>query len=151
MTTFILCPPSKAPKLPTVGVHVKTLGEHKRAFLNANNRRGWPIEEDVGLTTVLEESKPTEKYAEVIKFLLDKLYDEGFALPEDVMKYRDMLLAVTNNELEEVFIHSMIATRFGFERWDDCIVYMNKRKILIAKSHQLKYLLENPKFFRKGG
>ena len=144
MTTIIHCPPSKAPKLPTVGVPIRTLGEHKRAFLNANNRRGWPVEEDVGLATVLEESKPTEKYAEVIQFLLDKLYGQGIALPMDVFRYRDMLRAVTNNELEDAFIHSMIATRFGFDRWDECVDYMRKRKALIAKSRQLKFLMENP-------
>lgn len=145
MVTVIHCPSQKAPKLPTVGVPIKTLGEHKRAFLNANNRRGWPVEEvDVGLNTVLEESKPTEKYAEVIQFLLDKLYGNGFASKGHVHYYIEVLRAVTNNELEDAFIHAMIATRFGYERWSDCLFFLKRDGILNEKKNQLKLLLERP-------
>lgn len=147
MVTVIHCPPQKAPKLPTVGVPVKTLGEHKRAFLNANNRKGWPVEEtDVGLNTVLEESKPTEKYAEVIQFLLDKLYGQGFASKGHVYYYLSVLRAVTNNELEDAFLHSMIATRFGYEHWDECLHDMKCNTILSAKSKRLsRLLIKQPK------
>lgn len=142
MVTVIHCPPQKAPKLPTVGVPIKTLGEHKRAFLNANNRKGWPVEEvDVGLNTVLEESKPTEKYAEVIQFLLDKLYGHGFASKGHVYYYLSVLRAVTNNELEDAFLYSMIATRFGYDRWDECLVVMSRGGVLNAKAKQLKNLI----------
>lgn len=100
--------PNRPPKKPTVVHKVQTLGEHKEAFINANNKKGF-----------LEDKEPENphSWSAILRemMLLPKISTDE--IKETVRK----LVAVSEKAYSHQDIYVIISRLFGYCGWGDAL------------------------------
>jgi hypothetical protein len=69
MTKITYLPPQKPPKLLTASRHSLSLGEHRRAFLNANNKAGFLPDEEPEPAKQAAVAKPSSSHSHFVDLL----------------------------------------------------------------------------------